>query len=125
MKTDKQFVNTFEDIIQQRGAMDQLISDNAQVEIAGKAKDIFRAYVIGNWSSEPHQQQQNYAKRKYQHVKNTTNQMMERSGSPAYTWLLTLLYVCFLLNHAASVVLNWCTPLERLTGITPDISPLL
>ena len=27
--------------------MDQIISDNAQVEIAGKAKDIFHAYVIG------------------------------------------------------------------------------
>ena len=51
--------------------------------------------------------------------------MMERSGSPAYTWLLALLYVCFLLNHTASAVLDWRTPLERLTGTTPDISPLL
>ena len=105
--------------------MDKLISDNAQVEISRKAKDIFRAYVIGNWHSEPHQQQQNYAERKYQHVKSTTNRMMERSGSPAYTWLLALLYVCFVLNHTASAVLSWRTPLERLTGTTPDISPLL
>ena len=29
MKTDKQFVNTFEDIIGQRGAMDKLIRNNA------------------------------------------------------------------------------------------------
>ena len=47
MKTDKQFVNTFEDIIQQRGAMDKLISDNAQVEISGKAKDIFVLMLLG------------------------------------------------------------------------------
>ena len=53
MKMDKQFVNTFEDIIRKRGAMDKLISDNAQVEVSGKAKDVFRAYVIGNWHSEP------------------------------------------------------------------------
>ena len=125
MKTDKQFINTFEDIIRERGAMDRLVSDNAQVETAGRAKDIFRAYVIGHWSSEPHQQHQNYAERKYQHVKNTTNRMMERSGSPANTWLLALLYVCFLLNHTASSVLKWRTPLERLNGTTPDISPLL
>ena len=51
--------------------------------------------------------------------------MMERAGSPAYTWLLALFYVCFLLNHTASKLLNWRTPLERLTGTTPDISPLL
>ncbi len=125
MKTDKQFVNTFEDIIRQRGAMDKLISDGAKVETTGRVKDIFRAYVIGNWHSEAHQQQQNYAERKYQHVKRTTNRMMERAGSPAYTWLLALFYVCFLLNHTASKLLNWRTPLERLTGTTPDISPLL
>ena len=51
--------------------------------------------------------------------------MMERAGSPAYTLLLALLYVRFLLNHTANETLNWRTPLERLTGTTPDISPLL
>ena len=125
MKTDKQFVNTFEDIIRQRGAMDKLISDGAKVETSGRAKDIFRAYVIGNWHSEAYQQQQNYAERKYQQVKTVTNRIMERAGSPAYTWLLALLYVCFLLNHVATESLSWRTPLERLTGVTPDISPLL
>ena len=54
IKTDKPFVNTFEGIIQQCGVMDKLISDNSQVEVSGKAKDIFHAYVIGNWHSEPH-----------------------------------------------------------------------
>ena len=116
MNPDRHFVNTFEDMIHNRGAMDQLITDSARVETMGKAKDIFRAYVIGNWSSEPHRRQQNYAERKYQHVKGTVNRMMERSASPCYTWLLALLYVCFLLNHTASAVLGWRTPLERLTG---------
>ena len=125
MKTDKQFVNTFEDIIQQRGAMDKLISDGAMVETRGRAQDLFRAYVIGNWHSEPHQQHQNFAERKYQQVKNTTNCMMEHAGSPASAWLLALLYVCFLLNHTANETLKWRTPLECLTGTTPDISPLL
>ena len=46
MKTDKEFVNTLEDTIRKRGAMDKLISDRAQVEIAKKAHDIMRAYVI-------------------------------------------------------------------------------
>ena len=55
--------------------MNKIISDNTQVEVSGKAKEIFCAYVIGNWRSEPHQQQQNYAERI---VENTTNQMMEQ-----------------------------------------------
>ena len=53
------------------------------------------------------------------------NRMMERSGSPGFTWLLALIYVCFLLNHMALAVLGWRTPLECLTGSTPDVSPLL
>ena len=51
--------------------------------------------------------------------------MMEQSGSPEYTWLLDLIYVCFVLNHTVSEILAWRTPLEQLTGKTPDISPLL
>ena len=125
ISTDKEFVNTLEDIIRRRGAMDRLTSDQAAVETSKRAKDILRAYVIGDWQSEAHQQHQNYAERRYQHAKNTTNQLMERTGSPAYTWLLALLYVVYLLNHTASRVLSWRTPIERLTGTTPDISPLL
>ena len=48
MKTDKQFVNTFEDVIRQRGPMNILISDSAQVETRGRTHDTLRAYVIGN-----------------------------------------------------------------------------
>ena len=66
MKTDGQFVNIFEDIIHKRGAMDKLISDSAKVETSGRAKDILRAYVIGDWQSEAYMQHQNFAERKYQ-----------------------------------------------------------
>ena len=48
MKTDKQFVNTLEDTIRQRGAMDKLMTDSAQVEITGRFKYILRAYIIRN-----------------------------------------------------------------------------
>ena len=33
IKTEKEFVNTLEDQIRKRGAMDKLISDSAKVEI--------------------------------------------------------------------------------------------
>ena len=53
-----------------------------------------------------------------------TNTLLDRFGSPAYTWLLAMGYVCFLLN------LTFCgavhgIPTQCLIGSTPDISPLL
>jgi hypothetical protein len=59
MKTDKQFVNTLEDNIRERGDMPKLFSDRAQVEISNKVVDILRALFISSWQSEPHQQHQN------------------------------------------------------------------
>ena len=63
MKTDKTFVNNFEDIIQYLGTMDKFVSDSASVETKGRALDLFQAYVIGNWQSKPHQQHQNLAEK--------------------------------------------------------------
>ena len=114
MKTDKKIINYFEDIIRQRGAMDRIISDQAQIENSGRVLDLRSAYIIGRWNNEPHQQQQNYAEGKYRHIKCTTNYMKERSGSPLHCCLFALLYVCFI--H---------TSLDRLTSTTPDISPIL
>ena len=44
MKSGKQFVNTLEDNIRRRGAMDKLLSDSAKTEISKKVMDILRAY---------------------------------------------------------------------------------
>ena len=40
MKSGKQFVNTLEDNIRRRGAMDKLLSDSAKTEISKKVMDI-------------------------------------------------------------------------------------
>ena len=63
VKTDKQFVNTLEDNIRCRGAMDKLLSDGAKAEISNRVKDILRYYSIDDWQSEPHNQHQNKAER--------------------------------------------------------------
>ena len=97
-KSEKHFVNTLEDNIRTRGAMDKLISDRAQVEISKHVKDILRALFISSWQSEPHQQQQNPAERRYQTVKRYVNTILNCTGAPAFTWLLCLTYVCFFLN---------------------------
>ena len=124
IKTDKQFVNTLEDNITNRGAPHKLISDSAQVIISHKVHDILRTLCITSWQSEPHQQQQNAAERRYQTVKRAANRIMDRSGAPDYTWLLCLHYVCYLLNHSYNDNIKGI-PLTHLTGVTVDISALL
>ena len=124
-KTDKQFVNHLEDQIRHRGAMDKLISDRAQSEISKKVLDILRAYRIEDWQSEPYHQNQNAFECRYARIKTYTNNIMNRTGAHASTWLLCLNYVCYLLNHLASDHLGNISPLQALTGQQPDISALI
>ena len=105
MRSGKQFVNTLEDNIRRRGAMDKLISDSAKHEISHKVKDILRAYNINDWQSEPYHQNQNPAEWRYRTIKAWTNTIMNRTGAPAHCWLLTLQYVCYILNHISTASL--------------------
>ena len=125
LKTDKEFVNTLEDNIRERGAMDKLIGECAKAEMSICVKDILRALCISSWYSEPHHQNQNFAENRYGTIKTATNRVMNFSGAPANTWLLALTYVCLLLNHLASSTLQWKSPLQVLTGQQPDISKFL
>ena len=124
MKSSKQFVNTLEDIIIDRGAPTRLISDSASLEISTRVKDILRTMFISSWQSEPHQQHQNPAERRYQTVKNLANVILDRTSASPNTWLLCILYVCYVLNHTYCQAID-AIPLQCLTGSTPDISPLL
>ena len=107
LKSPKLFVNSLEDNIQKCGAMDKLLNDRAQTKIGTWAQDILRALFISSWQSKPHQQQQNPAERKYQMLKWYTNTILSHTSAPANTWLLCLLYVCFLLNCPTCQSLNW------------------
>ena len=122
VKTDAQFVNCLEDVIRKRGAMDKLLSDAARAEISNRVLEVLRAYAIQDWQSEPHFHHQNFAERKYRDVKTLINWVLNCSGAPDYTWFLCMQYVIFIQNHTALKSLNWRTPLEVLTGQTPDIS---
>ena len=125
MRSGKQFVNTLEEYIQKRGAMDKLISDSANNEISHKVKDILRAYNINDWQSEPYHQNQNPAEWRYRTIKAWANTIMNRTGAPAHCWLLTLQYVCYILNHMSTASLGGQVPLQVLHGVTPDISIMI
>jgi hypothetical protein len=125
MKTDKQFVNTLEDNIRQRGAPIKLVSDSAITELSQRVLEVLRYLHIANWQSEPYMQHQNPAETRYRTVKRLTNLVLDRTGAPADTWLLAMQYVCFVLNFSACKSINWQVPMAIWDGSTPDISPLL
>ena len=124
LKSSKQFVNTLEDKIRERGAIDRLNSDSAQVKISNKVQDILRTLIKGSWKSEPYYQHQNPAERRFQTVKRTTNTVLDRSGAPASVWLLCMMWVIVILNNAFYDSIKG-VPLQRLNGSTNDISPIL
>jgi transposase InsO family protein len=69
MKSPAQFPGVLTDEIITRSAPTKLISDSACVETSKEVHSILRTYGISSWQSEPHQQHQNPAERRYQTVK--------------------------------------------------------
>ena len=69
LKMDKEFVNTLEDNIRERGAMSKLISDCTKAEMSEGVKQIFCALVISAWYSEPYHENQNFAENRYATIK--------------------------------------------------------
>jgi hypothetical protein len=125
MKNDKQFVNALLEVIRKRGAMDKLISDSAAVEISTRVLDVLRHLTIDSWQSEPYFQHQNFAERRWRDIKRLVNYVMAHKGVPNDCWLLCLEYVADIMNITAVESLNWRTPIERLTGQTPDSSIIM
>ena len=125
MSTTAQFVNTLEDVIRKRGAMDKLITDSARVEVSKRVADILRALCIDDWQSEPNYQSQNFAEHRWKHIKRNVNYFMNWRNVDANAWLLCLKWVTDVMNHTAEKSLGWRPPLQVLTGQTVDISILL
>ena len=125
MRSGKQFVNTLEDNVHGCSAMDKLISDSAKNEISHMVMDILWAYNINDWQSEPYHQNQTPAEWRYRTIKAWANTIMNRTSAPAYCWLLTLQYVCYILNHISTASLGGQVSLQVLYGVTPDISIML
>ncbi|KAL7571221.1 hypothetical protein ACA910_008879 [Epithemia clementina (nom. ined.)] len=61
IKSIKQFVNTLQDNIRERGAMETLISDGGSAFISNKVKNILRTLLIADYQSEPYHRHQNKA----------------------------------------------------------------
>ena len=120
-----EFVNTLEDNIQKRGAMDKLISDSAKYETSKRVLEVLRNLCIDDWQSEPHYQHQNFAEHGWKFLKRNVIWMMNYRNVDRDCWFLCMEWVADVMNHTAEKSLGWRPPLEVLTGQTVDISMLL
>jgi hypothetical protein len=102
--------------------MDKIVSDRGSSIMSKKAKDIYRMLFIDEWQSEPGHQNQNSFERRFQTIINWTNNLMNRTGAPAYIWLLAITYVIAILNVLSSPALNGQVPETVLTGDVQDLS---
>ena len=120
MKSETEYPYTLEDHIRKVGAPMGILSDNAKAEIYGKAKDLQRMYAIDDGQSEPHYQHQNPAERKIQDVKRMMNNIMDRTGTPKWWWLLAAIFTLKLMLVLPNA--NGEIPETLITGRPTDIS---
>jgi hypothetical protein len=125
MSRESEMPSTLLDFIRQWGAPNGLFSDNAKVQIGKTVQSILRMYCTDALQCEPHHQHQNPAERRIQDIKRISTTMMDRTGTPASFWLLSLLHTAYILNRLSTERLNWMTPYEKATGQKPDISAIL
>ena len=68
--------------------MDTLISDGGKYEISNQLTDLLHSLFIQDYQSEPYHQHQNMAENRFGLAKRYTNTVMNKSGCPAFCWLL-------------------------------------
>ena len=124
-KSTKKFATVLMNHIRRYGAMDQLVSDSAKVEISARVTEILNIFGIKDYQSEPYNKNQNFAERVWQQVQEMSNRLLNMGDCPNDLWLAALEYACFIINHTAFERLGWRTPTEWLLGYTPDITVLL
>jgi hypothetical protein len=93
--------------------------------ISKKVQDILRSLFIDHWHSEAYFHHQIFVERMIAELKKFSNWVLNWSDAPPEAWFVVFEYVTFIMNRTAKESLNWRTPVEALTGQTPDISMLL
>ena len=100
------------------------MSDNTKIEISKVWKSIFSKYNIRFSTTKPYCQDQNRCERLIQELKKITIRLMDQTNNADYLWYEVLQHTSTLQNHISKPILQNKTPIEKLFGVTPDISVL-
>jgi hypothetical protein len=111
------------------GIPEQLTSDGASEQTGPKTEfmQTIRKYDIEHHVSEPHRPQQNRAESVIREVKRKWFRQMTKRKVPKRLWDYGIMWICETMSLTAnsSFSLEGRTPIEQVTGETPDISEYL
>jgi hypothetical protein len=122
LRNEGQNVKALQDYTRTVGAPTVLRTDNAQSEIGNDWTEHLRSICTGTELSEPHHPWQNPAERKVGALSAMVKNCMRAFGAPFSRHDYCQRWCCDVHNVMANRKLSWRTPLERNSGITPDIS---
>ena len=111
------------------GIPEQLTSDGASEQTGSKTEfmQTVRKFDIDHHVSEPHRPQQNRAESVIREVRRKWFRQMTKRKVPSRLWDYGIVWVCEVMSLTvnSSFSLEGRTPMEQVTGETPDISEYL
>ena len=123
MRKESQNHEKYLDVIRHIGAPDFVVTDNAKSMTGSKWSNTNRYYCIGQGTSEPHHQNQNYSEGRGGNAKTKLIKLFhETPHAPLSYWCYGLEHLDHISGYLANKSLNGRTPREVLLGETPDIS---
>ena len=88
--------------------MDELTSDSTQSEISTRVKCILRSFFVNAWQSEAYNQNKKFGEQRCQTSKRQTDTLLDRTGAPAFAWLIEMWCVCIVINHTYDATIKTC-----------------
>jgi len=122
MKTESHSAQVLQDFGRNIGIPRALKSDNAATETGLEWTNWCRKYRVKTTTTEPHSPWQNKAERGIGDLSRMVKRNMQEYNVPLSRHGWYQLHCARIRNHLASRKLKWRTPVEQLTGDTPDIS---
>jgi hypothetical protein len=123
MKTRRESIDALSKFFTDVGFPDLLVYDQAGEENSSLWNEECIACKVPTHQSEAYHQHQNSAEGAIRDLKATSMKIFNSSdNAPDKYWCYVIELAAELLNHSASVSLNWRTPMEAAFGHTPDIS---
>ena len=121
MRTESEFISTYQDFMRERGIPHTLRRDNAKSENSAALKQLHRDLIVNDQFTEPHHPQQNPAEGgAVKFIKQHVEVLMNMSGASTNLWYLCAEYICHIHNICANPSNNWQIP-NQVSGGLPKI----
>ncbi|CAB9530120.1 unknown protein [Seminavis robusta] len=123
--SEKDGPNALLDFFKQVGVPPSILRDNSKMQMGKVWTDYMRRYWSKDKFTQPYKPSQNRAEFGIGVCKGSVTKMMITTGCAPQAWAKAIQHAADLDRNTAKECLGWRTPIEKLTGQTPDISNLI